>query len=370
MNNVTIPQSPEWLSAINEALRKTVHDVLAGKINDATARCNLKKAIIAAGYHPGTARIQPDSPEDLLCDSRINLVIKTNVEMAQGHRDWNANRNAVILDQWPAQELFRAESRDNPRGWLERWRMAGAQAGDPSGAGWTITPDGRMIALKNHPIWDRLGDPALFSDGLCQPWPPFAFGSGMCVRDVERSEAEAIGLIISTDVISLHEALPPSPLLAIESERITAFLWNEAKLCDHCDEEKPFKLLETCDACGELICPDCAVKECIGPKPPPPPRSAMQCFSIAVGKMMGEKLPLGKDVAEQVLQWCDRAFEFGFAVHLRYFEARANRMRGEAFESLGQKVRALREYELAVEKDPQVGVKRRAVSLRKELTKP
>src|SRR5437667_567001 len=123
MNNVTIPQNAARLSTINEALRKIVQDVLAGKINDTTARCNLKRAIIAAGYHPGVAHIKPDSPADLLCDSRLNLVIKTNVEMAQGHRDWNANQNAIILDQWPAQELFRAESRDNPRECLERWRM-------------------------------------------------------------------------------------------------------------------------------------------------------------------------------------------------------------------------------------------------------
>jgi hypothetical protein len=367
MNTFTIPQHAAWLSAINEALRKNVQDVLAGKINDATARCSLRKAIIAAGYHPPTAHVTPDSPEDLLCESRLNLVIKTNVEMAQGHRDWNANQNSVILDQWPAQELFRVESCDYPGQWPEHWRMAGAQTGDPSGTGWTVTPDNRMVALKNHPIWDRLGDPTLFSDGLGQPWPPFTLNSGMWVRDVERGKAEAIGLIKRTDLVHLRDALPPPPLLPIESERITAYLWNEPRLCDHCGEGKPFKLLKACDACGELICPACRAKECTGPEPPPPPRDAMQCFSAAVGRRMGRDFPLPKDVAEQVLQWCNRAFEFGFAEHLRYFEARAFRMRGEAFESLGRKERALREYELAVEKDPQVGVKKRIVSLRKEL---
>ncbi|HZF01639.1 MAG TPA: hypothetical protein VE344_07065 [Methylomirabilota bacterium] len=300
MDNATVPQNPEWLSTINEALQKNVQDVLAGKINNVTARCNLKKAIIAAGYHLGTAHIEPDSPEDLLCDSRLNLVIKTNVEMAQGHRDWNANQNAVILDQFPALELFRLEGRDNQRDWLSRWRLAGAQTGDPIGTGWIITPDERMIALKNHLIWDRLGDPTIFSDGLGKPWPPFAFDSGMWVMSVERSKAEAIGLITSTGVINLHKTLPPSPLLTIESERITAFFWNVPKLCDHCGEEKPFKLLKTCDACGESICPDCVAKGCTGPEPPPPPGNAMQCFSTAEEKMMWEKLPLRKDVAEQV----------------------------------------------------------------------
>jgi predicted negative regulator of RcsB-dependent stress response len=45
-------------------------------------------------------------------------------------------------------------------------------------------------------------------------------------------------------------------------------------------------------------------------------------------------------------------------------------MRGEALESLGQKEEALCEYEVALEKDPRVGVKQRIASLRKERAKP
>jgi len=44
-------------------------------------------------------------------------------------------------------------------------------------------------------------------------------------------------------------------------------------------------------------------------------------------------------------------------------------LRGEALESLGQKEQALREFELAVEQDPKLGLKRRIASLRKECGK-
>ncbi len=100
-----------------------------------------------------------------------------------------------MLDEFPAQELFRAEGRKIPRDWMQRWRLAGGQTGDAIGTGWTITADERLIALKNHPIWALLGSSKLFQDGLDQPWPPFAFNSGMWVRDVDRDTAESIGLI-------------------------------------------------------------------------------------------------------------------------------------------------------------------------------
>ena len=52
-----------------------------------------------------------------------------------------------------------------------------------------------MIALKNSDIWDRLGDSTTFPDALGNPYPPFAFNSGMGVEDISRAEAERLGVI-------------------------------------------------------------------------------------------------------------------------------------------------------------------------------
>ena len=176
------------------------------------ARQEIKQLLDEIGYQP-----DPNAAgtlQDLGSSARINLVLKTNTELAQGQGLWIANQNPAILDEWPAQELFRAETRDKPRKWLERWREAGAQTGDPIGTGWTVTPDERLIALKNHDIWNWIGSSDLFDDALDVIWPPFAFNSGMWVRDVDRAETEAIGLMDKGDAA-------PKPMNIVDA--LTAF---------------------------------------------------------------------------------------------------------------------------------------------------
>lgn len=163
------------------------------QFSPAYVRAAIKKFLDEAGYQPSTE--DAGTLRDLSSDARINLVVETNVQLAQGQANWMSNQNRVLLDLWPGQELFRAAFREQPRQWLMRWRLAGAQTGDPIGTGWTITPDERMIALKNHGIWNWIGSSALFPDALDVLWPPFAFNSGMWVRDVDRAETERIGLL-------------------------------------------------------------------------------------------------------------------------------------------------------------------------------
>jgi len=55
-----------------------------------------------------------------------------------------------------------------------------------------------MVALKSSGIWQALGD---FEDGLGNPYPPFAFNSGMILQDVERDEAVKLGVIDELAVI-------------------------------------------------------------------------------------------------------------------------------------------------------------------------
>jgi hypothetical protein len=176
-------------------------------LNESYAVQDIQQLLQELGYKPN-----PDERgtlTDLSSDGRVKLVLQTNVQMYQGEGWWLQGQNSAVLDQFPAQELFRAEARVHQRDWLARFRLAGAATGDPIGTGWTITSDGRMIALKNHDIWNKLGDPNLFSDGLSMPWPPFAFRSGMNVRDVDRDTAESIGLIQPGETVqplSLNDA--------------------------------------------------------------------------------------------------------------------------------------------------------------------
>jgi hypothetical protein len=192
-NNVVALLDPQQITRADRVTEDNPEGNVNVGLNDAYAREGIKKVLREIGYQPN-----PDERgtiTDLSSDSRINLVLQTNKQLAQGEGWWLQGQNAAVLDQWPAQELFRAEARDKHRDWIFRWREAGAQTGAPIGTGWTITPDGRMIALKNHDIWNWIGSSELFSDALDVVWPPFAFNSGMWVRDIDRSQTEAYGLM-------------------------------------------------------------------------------------------------------------------------------------------------------------------------------
>jgi len=146
-------------------------------IDPGTFRLQAKDYLQSIGYVPPTDR--QGGVQDLSSDVRLNLILNTNVQMAQGYGDFIQGQGEAILDQWPAQELLRVESRMEPRDWLRRWHDAGGQI---------FMPDQRMIALKNEPIWTDIS-----AFGL--PYPPFDFGSGMGIADVDRDEAMALGLI-------------------------------------------------------------------------------------------------------------------------------------------------------------------------------
>lgn len=122
--------------------------------------------------------------EDPQSDARLELIVKTQEELAAGYGKFIADQDKDLLDVWPCQELVRVSPSLVQRNWKERWAMVGGRL-----------YEGRMIALKNSDIWDRLGDSNLFPDALGNPYPPFAFNSGMDVADVSRDEAERLGVI-------------------------------------------------------------------------------------------------------------------------------------------------------------------------------
>ncbi len=166
------------------AIRGVLGDGMAA-FNPATARADLKLYLAAMGYDPeqppeGFAPAKPGSIQDLSSDRRLDLVLDTNLKMAHGKGQHSAANDPDLLDAFPCWELYRLEARKEERKWLTRWVMAGGQL-------YGANRD-RMIAPKDSPVWTKLGPFKL-------PYPPFDYNSGMWTEDVDRSEAEALGVI-------------------------------------------------------------------------------------------------------------------------------------------------------------------------------
>jgi len=140
----------------------------------ATARTELKQILKSISYDPGD---KAGTIEDLSSDARLNLVLRHNVQSSQGYGNYLQSQAEGVLDEWPAQELFRAESREEPRDWPTRWMQAGGQIFA-----------GRMIALKSDPIWSEISR-------FGTPYAPLDYNSGMELRDVDRETAIELGLL-------------------------------------------------------------------------------------------------------------------------------------------------------------------------------
>jgi hypothetical protein len=151
---------------------ESIDDILLGSTTRDAQRAKLKLLVDQMGA-------------PALSDARLNLILDTNVQMAEGFGSFVQGQGAGVLDAWPAQELVRMNVPKVPRDWPDRWETAGGELVDGD----------RMVAAKDDDLWNRLGDPDLFDDGLGNPYPPFAFNSGMDVADVTREEAERLGVI-------------------------------------------------------------------------------------------------------------------------------------------------------------------------------
>ena len=126
-------------------------------------------------------------------EPRIDLIVQTQRRMAQSLGQLAAQTPGQVA-RYPAWRLVRGGTRMVPRkDWLRRWVAAG------SATLWQEACRDDFVALKSSPIWQALGEGAGgFRDTLGNPFPPFAFGSGMTWARVSRDEAEALGLVPSS----------------------------------------------------------------------------------------------------------------------------------------------------------------------------
>ena len=122
-------------------------------------------------------------------EAKLDFVMKTQRRMAQSLGQLAAQTPGQIA-RYPAWRLVRGGTRRVPRDdWEARWLAAG------NASGWQGACRDDLVALKDSPIWNALGDPGIFRDAIGNPFPPFAFGSGMTWQRVSRDEAAELGLV-------------------------------------------------------------------------------------------------------------------------------------------------------------------------------
>lgn len=175
------------LTGYLDRLRAVLTQVADGRMDEAAARVSLRARLDELGvFDDGTASILNPASEQ-----RLNLILRTNRQSA-------ASMAQIAMSEIPGHNLrypaWRLRSsgwrRVHRKDWPARWKAAGESVG------WVGAHRLRMVALKDSPIWQALGNGAGgYRDTLGNPYPPFAFGSSYGWREVSFAEARQLGLI-------------------------------------------------------------------------------------------------------------------------------------------------------------------------------
>lgn len=218
-----MPVTLQQLAAIRRSLGRYSGDV-SESIVDSVLK-GIKKSVesliqpqidergVEVGLNPATARnaiadlLKQHSVEGLLASDRIDFALTTARDVANGAGIYAKEvLDQDVVDAYPGWELKRVYDRDVPRGfrrvkgtlvevpgddWESRWLAAGGEL-----------IDGRMVALKSDPIWQRLGEGVGgYTDTLGNPFPPFAFNSGFDCENLSRARCIDLGLLQPNETV-------------------------------------------------------------------------------------------------------------------------------------------------------------------------
>lgn len=227
----------DYLHAIFEAVNRMLE---GGYESDmASRRLALKQLLARLQYDPATGfpgdkehdipPAEQGSLQDLSSSQRIDLILETQTGLMRGAVQRAQAMEPGAMKQFPWLELVRVEWRRTPRGtpdsgtkgWNERW----TEAAGPEPVTWENKT--RLIAAKDHPVWQNLGDGDLFDDALDVDHPPFAFRSGMGWRSVHWTEGRKMGLQLPDYVLSKSVPVPGSQPITLPPPRASVSRWTE-----------------------------------------------------------------------------------------------------------------------------------------------
>jgi len=116
--------------------------------------------------------------KDITSQKRLNLIFDVQTQSSTSFGNWKQGMDPSVLDEFPAQRFIREVDVKQPRPVHQQ--------------------NEGVVRLKTDlEFWTAMNSPAIGGFGV--PWGPWGFGSGMTTEDVDRTEAEALGLLSPSD---------------------------------------------------------------------------------------------------------------------------------------------------------------------------
>lgn len=141
------------------------------------SRAEFVKQMSALALNLGLGPLDPQDKgtlADITSERRLGLIFDVQTTAANEYGNWKQGQDPDILDEFPAQRFIREADVAKPR--IVHQQNEG------------------VVKLKSDlDFWMGMNSPIIGGFGV--PWGPWGFNSGMGVEDVDRSEAEELGLI-------------------------------------------------------------------------------------------------------------------------------------------------------------------------------
>lgn len=119
--------------------------------------------------------------KDIRSERRLGIIFDVQTRQAQDYGYWRQGMDSHVLNEFPAMRFIRVLPVKEPRDWHTQFED--------------------QVYLKTDPVWTAI------NRDFGVPWGPWGWGCGHDVEDVDRDEAEALGLI------QPGEKLDPAPAL-------------------------------------------------------------------------------------------------------------------------------------------------------------
>lgn len=213
--------SADKLSEILDAVKTKIEDVLNPRqvLREGTSQTVTEGLTHASARAELGSFIESLTSESIAKTFNLDFTIDVAEKISAGAGKFvQQNADPEVVNLYPALELERFYERDVPRGfrrgkggalipvpdddWPSRFAAAASASGDED-AGRVLEETGRMMARKDSPLWQSLGDGAGgYDDTLGNPFPPFAFNSGYRTKAVSRADAIDVGLIQPGDQVA------------------------------------------------------------------------------------------------------------------------------------------------------------------------